>query len=98
MKKILLAIITIALVATAGVYATRALFSDQEVGGGNTFSTGTIDIAVDGSNPWSIREPLELNDMKPSYTGYMNFTINNVGSNPANIWKTLMNIQYSDEK
>ena len=97
MKKILLAIITIALVATAGVYATRALFSDQEVGGGNTFSTGTIDIAVDGSNPWSIREPLELNDMKPSYTGYMNFTINNVGSNPANIWKTLMNIQYSDE-
>lgn len=34
--------------------------------------------------------------MKPSYTDYIDFTINNVGTNPADVWKTLANVNTSD--
>ncbi|MFC1710508.1 TasA family protein [Patescibacteria group bacterium] len=94
MKKILLSVMTIGIVAVVGVFATQALFSDTETEGPYTFGTGTIDIAVDGQNPWGeIIGQHELLDMKPSYTGYFEFEIQNVGSNPANIWKTLFEFE-----
>ena len=47
MKKLLLSLATVAIVVTGGVFATRAYFSDTETSVGNTFTAGTIDIAVD---------------------------------------------------
>lgn len=47
MKKILLSIMTIALVAVVAVGATRAFFSDTETSEGNTFVAGAIDLKVD---------------------------------------------------
>ena len=44
MKKILLSVLTIALVATVAVGATRAFFFDDEISSGNTFTTGTVAI------------------------------------------------------
>src|SRR3989344_1822398 len=87
MKRILLSIMTIALVATVAVGATRAYFTDTEQSLGNTFSTGTIDIAVDGQNPCTSENQFNLIDMKPSQVDYANFIIQNVGTNPANVWK-----------
>ncbi|MDP3987989.1 MAG: TasA family protein [Candidatus Levybacteria bacterium] len=87
MNRILLSVLTIALVATVAVGATRAYFTDTEQNLGNTFSTGTIDIAVDGENPWSSENQFNLIDMKPSQVDYANFIIQNVGTNPANVWK-----------
>lgn len=78
---------TITLVSGVAFGATRAYFTDTEKNTGNTFSTGTIDIAVDGQNPWSRTSPYELKDMKPSQIDYANFVIQNVGTNPANVWK-----------
>lgn len=46
MKRILLSVMTIGLVSTVVFGATRAFFTDTEQKTGNTFSTGTIDIAV----------------------------------------------------
>jgi predicted ribosomally synthesized peptide with SipW-like signal peptide len=88
MKKILLSLAVIAIATTVVIGATRAYFSDTETSTGNTFSTGTIAINVDES-VWEESNPYTLTDMKPGYTDYIDFTINNTGSNPANIWKKL---------
>jgi len=89
MKKILLSLMTIGIVS-AGVFgATKAFFTDTETSAGNTFSAGTIDIAVDGTNPWTRSTPYQFADMKPSQVEYANFVIKNVGSNPANVWKRI---------
>ena len=83
-------------VAAGGVYATRAYFTDTEKSTGNTFSTGTVDIAVDGENPWSETGKYSLIDMKPSYTDYIEFVVHNVGGNPVNLYKTLKNFEGSE--
>jgi len=90
MKKILLSVLTIGLVVVVAFGATRALFSDTETSTGNTFSAGTIDIAIDGKNPWEGSWNIE--DMKPCETGYITFNIQNPGDNPLNVWKTIKNI------
>lgn len=96
MRKILISLLVVALVA-GGVWAgTRAYFTDTETSKDNTFSTGTIDIAVDGSNPWTRATPYHLTDMKPSQTDYINFVIHNVGSNPVNVNKILNNFSYAE--
>lgn len=96
MKKILMSLLTIGLVSAVAFGATRALFSDTETSVDNTFTAGTIDISVDDENSWERTEPFALTDMKPCYTDYINFTIKNVGSNPANIWKKLGSIVTED--
>jgi len=96
MKKLLLSILTVAILA-GGLWAgTAAYFTDTETSSNNTFTTGTIDIAVDGENPWSRAYPYALEDMKPSQTDYIDFTVQNVGTNPVNLYKTLSNYQLSD--
>jgi len=86
---------TIAVVGVVGFAATKAYFTDTETSVGNTFSTGTIDIDVDGTNPWTRTSPYSLTDMKPSQTEYINFTVKNVGTNPVNVWKRLANVATS---
>lgn len=85
MKNITKSLLMITAVAALAIGGTVAYFSDTETSTGNTISTGTIDISIGGTQT----TPYELEDMKPGYTDYMNFTINNVGSNPANVWKKL---------
>lgn len=92
MKRILLSIITISLVSAVAFGATKAFFTDEEKNTGNTFSAGTIDIAVDGQNPWTRTSPYQFVDMKPSQNEYSNFRINNVGTNPANVFKKVGNV------
>jgi len=74
-----------------------AYFSDVETGTHNTFTAGTIDIAVDGENPWNSSctvsypagcEPGSegcLTDFKPSEWGEIEFTISNVGTNTVDL-------------
>ncbi len=66
MKKILISLSIVGAVAAIAIGATTAYFSDTETSTGNTFSAGTIDIAVNGQNPWEIQEPFIFADMKPS--------------------------------
>ncbi|MCK5590315.1 MAG: SipW-dependent-type signal peptide-containing protein [Candidatus Pacebacteria bacterium] len=89
MKKILLSLAIIVAGATMVTGATMSYFSDTETSTGNTFTAGTIDISIDGENPWTGSFALE--DMKPCYTDYINFRIDNDGSdpNPVNIYKLL---------
>ncbi len=80
----------VAAVAAAVVVGTTAFFSDTETSTGNTFTAGTIDISVDGMNPWL--KTFTLADMKPSYVDYINFEIQNTGSdpNPVDVYKKLL--------
>jgi len=88
-KKILLSLSVIAAVAAVAVGGTIAYFSDTETSTGNTFTAGTIDIAVDNMNPWSHSYALE--DMKPGYTDYINFEVENTANdaNPVNVYKSI---------
>lgn len=89
MKRILISVMTIALVSGVAFGATRAYFTDTEKSVGNTFTAGTIDISVDNMNPWN--KAFTLADMKSGYTDYINFEIENTGSNPnpVNVWKNV---------
>ena len=83
---------TIAAAGAVATIGTVAYFTDTETSTGNTFTAGTIDIAVNSQNPWSQSASYKLEDMKPGYVEYTNFTIKNVGTNPTNVWKKVSNI------
>jgi len=92
MKNIIKSLAIIAAVAAVVVGGSIAYFSDKETSTGNTFTAGTIDISVDGHNPWSETAAYTLEDMKPGYVDYTNFVIKNEGTNPANITKSITGI------
>jgi len=90
MKKILISLSIIGVVGAIAVGGTIAYFSDTETSTGNTFTAGTIDIAIDAENPWTSH--YDIGDLKPGETGNINFDITNVGANPVNVSKTLTSI------
>jgi len=87
--------LAIALIAGLVGAFTYAYFSDVEETTA-TFSTGTIDIEVDGQNPWVRTFEDELSDLKPSETGEISFEIHNSGGNPVVVWKHIGDIVTSD--
>src|SRR4030042_2973010 len=46
MKKVLLSVLSVGVVASVAVFATQAYFSDQEKSNGNTFTAGSLDLKV----------------------------------------------------
>jgi predicted ribosomally synthesized peptide with SipW-like signal peptide len=99
MKRILLSVLTIGLVGTGLVGATRAYFSDTEKSQGNTFTAGAIDLQVDykstyngeASIGWSLKD-LGVNDrffdhgdLKPGDYGEGTISLH-VFSNNAYLW------------
>lgn len=86
MNKILKSLSVIAFVAAIAVGATSAYFSDEEKAAA-TFTAGTIDIQLNGGETQTT--PYAIADVKPDETGYINFNITNVGTNPVNVSKNL---------
>jgi len=91
-KKILASVFIIGLLAFGLGWGTYSYFSDTEKSTGNVFTAGTIDIAVDGQNPWAKTYSAELMDVKPSETRWITFVITNPGGNPVKVWKHITNI------
>lgn len=88
MNKILLSVMTIALVVAAGVYSTQAYFNDTETSKDNVIKAGTIDISVNNQNPWA--ETLltsNMDDLKPGMQKTVTFTVKNEGVNALVLWK-----------
>lgn len=94
MKKILSSLLIIGVVASAAIGASVAYFSDTETSVGNKFTTGTIDIAVDGENPW--QETFAWNDIKPGKDFEIEINIKNTGENPLKLWKIIKNVVVSE--
>jgi predicted ribosomally synthesized peptide with SipW-like signal peptide len=89
MKKVLgLAIAALLLIGLV-VGGTLAYFSDTESTTGNTFTAGTIDLSVNGENPWTTAYTTELTDLKPCMTGTLTSTLTNEGTNPMDVWKRI---------
>jgi predicted ribosomally synthesized peptide with SipW-like signal peptide len=86
MKKVLMSLFTIAIVGALIGGGVIAMFSDVETAPG-TFTAGTIDIAIDGENPWV--DSFTIEQAKPCQTWYLEFEITNVGNNPCVVWKHL---------
>ncbi|MDM8000018.1 MAG: TasA family protein [Dehalococcoidia bacterium] len=87
-KKLLLSLFTIAIVGSLMGLGAFAQFTDQETSS-VSFTAGTIDIAVNGENPWT--GTFTIADAKPCQVWYSSFVVTNVGTNPCVVWKTLDN-------
>ncbi|MDI6631481.1 MAG: TasA family protein [Thermoanaerobacteraceae bacterium] len=76
MRKILIALLGVLLVAALAGAGTFAYFSDTETSTGNTFAAGTIDLTLNQSAP----APINLTNMKPGDDVSATITVQNVGS------------------
>jgi predicted ribosomally synthesized peptide with SipW-like signal peptide len=96
MKKIILSLSTIAVVATIAVGGTIAYFSDTETSTGNTFTAGTLDLKVDGNDDPNL-VPYTISDLVPGqYHQAGTVTLRNDGSIPGRVSVKLQN-PWSDE-
>lgn len=71
---------------------TFAYLSDVETSGTNLFTTGTVDLEVSGSNPWTGTFSSSLSDLQPGMTSWGNITLSNVGQNPMDVWLQIRNV------
>lgn len=92
-KKILISLSVIGAVAAIVVGGTIAYFSDVETSVGNTFTAGTIDITLDPTDGQAVETVSGDLDLKPSQTGWTRSVITNAGTNPAEIWKHIGNVE-----
>lgn len=84
-KRILMSLLTIGIVGALIGGGVTTYFSDIETAEDNVFTAGTLDIEVDGQNPWEGKFIFE--DVKPCEVEEIDFIIHNVGQNPCHIWK-----------
>ncbi|HYF05399.1 MAG TPA: TasA family protein [Patescibacteria group bacterium] len=94
MKKILVSLTVILIAGGLASGATYAAFSDLEESLNNSFSTGTVDLEINGENPWSSAVPVVFSNLKPgdgnpTWLDLGQFNIKNVGSLPVRMF-TLM--------
>ena len=95
MKKILMSLLTIGLVASVAFGATQALFSDTETSQDNTFSTGTLDLTVDGQDDPNVVH-VTLANMKPGDTAQYQWVLANAGSLTGKPWIEITNVKNYD--
>ena len=79
MKKILISLMTIAMMAALIGGGVFAYFNDVETSADNSFTAGTLDLTVDGANPWASTKITAAN-MKPGSSGAVDCTLVNAGN------------------
>jgi len=77
-KKILISLMTIALVSALIGGGVFAYFSDVETSTGNVFTAGTLDLNLDGGNTNVVK--FTVSNVKPGDSGGGTWTVTNVGS------------------
>lgn len=97
MKKILISLAIIGIVAAIGVGATVAYFSDTETSTGNTFTAGSLDLKLSNNGTTytdGVAATLTLSDMGPgSETAATNVYYKNIGTVSG---KVKINISYTE--
>ena len=79
MKKLIVALLVICMVAAAIGIGTWALFSDYETSPDNTFCAGDLDLKVDGLDDPTVATYFEIACMKPGDEGVVEIVLSNVG-------------------
>lgn len=92
-RKVLLSLAIIAAVSSITFAVTRAFFRDTETSTGNSFTVGTLDLAVDNSNGANF-EPFIIEGIGASgnIEGGKTWTVKNVGSLPGKLFFSVANI------
>jgi spore coat-associated protein N len=91
-KKILFSVMTIALVGALAGVGIHAYFSDTETSPGNTFTAGTLDLKVDGENPWT-STAITVACMEPGATSNsVNITVENIGCLDGDLFMRLTGV------
>ena len=90
MKKILLSVFSIALVAALIAGVTVAQLTDSETGEDNTFASGTLDLQVDGAD--SVVPFLVANMLPGETKGSPTYTLTNVGTVPGIVTLKVKNV------
>ena len=90
MKKIIISLAVIGVVSAVVIGGTIAYFSDTETNNNNIIQTGTVDIEIDGQNPWT--GTFNWENVKPGEDKEITFVIENVGTYPIKLWKIIKNI------
>lgn len=76
MKRILVSLMIVAVVAASITGGAMALFTDQETSAANAFTTGTLDLALANGTPL----PFTVSDMAPGDVVYGGLQVSNSGS------------------
>lgn len=82
MQKILLSLLTIILVSVVAVGATRAYFSDTKTSTGNSFTAGTMNLKLNGTD--GVTATWAMSNMKPGDLVSASINLTNPGSIDAN--------------
>jgi len=83
---ILKSLFVVGAVAAAMTGVTLAYFTDTETSTGNTFRAGTIDLKMNGQNPYSGAALKVFDNIRPSQTlDAVTMTFENVGINPGTL-------------
>ncbi len=90
MKKIIISLCIIAVVAVVAVGTTHSYFSDTETSNNNIIQTGTVDVDIDGQNPWTGK--FDWENIRPGDTKEITFVIHNIGTYPIKLWKIIKNL------
>lgn len=96
MKRIFVSLSVIAAVGAIVVGATTAYFSDTETSSGNTFTAGTLDLAVDGENPATTTAKFNFGPLAPGATGTVTYDLENVGNLPGDLSLSSFNCTSSE--
>ena len=92
MRKILISLMTIALVSVligGGIYA---YFSDTETTTGNSFTAGTLDLQVESENPWT-STPVTVADMEPGVAATdVDLSCENVGTLTGDLYMKISSV------
>ena len=93
MLKLAKSLLTILAVAAVAVGATGAYFSDVETSGGNSFSSGTLDLTVDGQDGAAVTTKYTLSNWKPGNNQMVGqVKVKNVGSIDGKYWVEIKNV------
>jgi len=98
MKKFIALGISVAVVVGLIASGTWAVFTDTEVVEDNSFCAGTIDIRVDPTDGQYVTTVDGTLDLKPCQTGWIEINVTNDGTNPAEIWKHIANVENQENE
>jgi len=83
MKKIILSLAIVGVVGAIAIGGTIAYFSDTETSTGNTFTAGTLNLAVNGQNEGII--PVVVGNIAPGWSRDITYTVKNTGTISGNL-------------
>lgn len=91
LKKIILSVFTILAVSTVVFTTTLAQFSDEETSTANTYTSGNLNLQVNGADAIL---PFSVSDLTPGHTkGSPTYTLTNTGSLPGVVTLKVKNVK-----